>query len=50
MAKTEEYPCLFISALQKENIEEFRNLLYNKVREIHISRYPYDKFLYEDVY
>ena len=49
MGKT-ELPCIFISALQKDNIESFRNMLYNKVREIHVTRYPYDNFLYEDVY
>jgi GTP-binding protein HflX len=38
--------CVFISAKNKENIEDFKNLLYNKVREIHIERYPYDDFLY----
>ena len=45
-----ELSCIFISALEKNNIEEFRNLLYNKVREIHTTRYPYDSFLYEDTY
>lgn len=49
MAKT-ELPCIFISALEKENIEAFRELLYSKVREVHITRYPYDNFLYEDAY
>lgn len=49
MANT-ELPCIFISAIQKANLEEFRTLLYNKVREIHTTRYPYDNFLYEDVY
>ena len=49
MGKT-ELPCIFISALQKDNIESFRNMLYAKVREIHVTRYPYDNFLYEDVY
>jgi len=39
-------PCIFISALQKQNIEEFRNMLYEKVKEIHIKRYPYNNFLY----
>ncbi|MBA7528292.1 GTPase HflX [subsurface metagenome] len=38
--------CIFISAEKKENIEEFKNLLYDKVKEIHITRYPYDNFLY----
>jgi GTP-binding protein HflX len=37
---------IFISALNKENIEEFRNLLYDKVKAIHTRRYPYDKLLY----
>jgi GTPase len=45
MAKNNS-PCIFISALRKLNIEELRNLLYEKVREIHITRYPYDNFLY----
>jgi GTP-binding protein HflX len=39
-------PSIFISALQKQNIDELRNLLYEKVRAIHITRYPYDHFLY----
>lgn len=39
-------PAIFISALNKENIEEFRSLLYEKVKEIHTARYPYDKLLY----
>jgi GTP-binding protein HflX len=38
--------CAFISALKKENIEELKKLLYDKVKEIHIERYPYDDFLY----
>ncbi len=49
IAKT-EMPCIFISALEKENIEAFKKMIYDKVREIHITRYPYDNFLYEDVY
>ncbi len=39
-------PALFISALNRENIDEFRSLLYELVKEIHTSRYPYDKLLY----
>ncbi|HJX71144.1 MAG TPA: GTPase HflX, partial [Bacteroidales bacterium] len=39
-------PCIFISALEKTNIEELKELLYKKVREIHVTRYPYDDFLY----
>ncbi len=39
-------PAIFISALNKENIEDFRALLYEKVKALHIKRYPYDKLLY----
>lgn len=40
------YPSLFISATKKTNIEELREVLYEKVKEIHIRRYPYNSFLY----
>jgi GTP-binding protein HflX len=39
-------PALFISALNKENLEEFKQLLYDKVLAMHTQRYPYDKLLY----
>ena len=39
---------IFISALKKENFEEFRKKVYNAVREIHISRFPYNNFLYPE--
>lgn len=39
---------IFISATKKENFEEFRERVYEAVREIHISRFPYNKFLYPD--
>ena len=39
---------LFISATNKENFEEFKELIYEAVREIHITRFPYNKFLYPD--
>jgi GTP-binding protein HflX len=39
-------PAIFISALNRENIDEFRALLYDKVKAIHVSRFPYDKLLY----
>ncbi|MFA8450755.1 MAG: GTPase HflX [Bacteroidales bacterium] len=45
MAK-ENMPCIFISALKKENYEEFKEMLYEKVRELHIQRFPYNDFLY----
>jgi GTP-binding protein HflX len=40
---------LFISALNKENLEEFRKRVYQEVRDIHITRFPYNHFLYPDV-
>jgi GTPase len=40
--------CLFISAKQKTNLEEFKQRIYQHVREIHTSRYPYDNLLYQD--
>src|SRR5690606_28121072 len=39
---------LFISATTKENLEEFRKRLYEAVRKIHISRFPYNNFLFPD--
>ena len=39
---------LFISATDKENLEEFRARVYETVRQIHITRFPYNKFLYPD--
>lgn len=42
----ENMPCVFISAKHKQNIEEFKDILYEHVKEIHITRYPYDHFLY----
>ena len=39
---------LFISATKKENYEEFRERVYEAVRKIHITRFPYNKFLYPD--
>lgn len=43
-----EKNALFISATNKENFEEFRQKVYEAVREIHITRFPYNKFLYPD--
>ncbi|MFD0977421.1 GTPase HflX [Salinimicrobium gaetbulicola] len=39
---------LFISALNKENLEEFRKKVYEAVRQIHITRFPYNNFLYPE--
>ncbi len=38
--------CIFISAAKKQNIDELRELLYERVKAVHITRYPYDKLLY----
>lgn len=46
MAKN-DYPTVFISAANKENIEELKTLMYNTIRSIHIKIYPYNNFLYE---
>jgi len=40
---------MFISALSKENLTEFRKRVYKAVREIHVTRFPYNNFLYPDV-
>ena len=39
--------CIFISAREKQNIDELRDILYKKVRELHVQKYPYNDFLYE---
>ena len=38
--------CIFISAAQKQNIDALKTLLYNKVRALHVQKYPYNDFLY----
>ncbi len=38
--------CVFISATNKQNIIEFKSVLYERVKEMHLKRYPYNKFLY----
>jgi GTP-binding protein HflX len=43
-----ENSCLFISALNKENMDEFRATVFKKVKKIHITRFPYNDFLYEE--
>ena len=48
MTRVGEQNALFISATQKENFEEFRERVYEAVRQIHITRFPYNKFLYPD--
>ena len=39
----------FISAINKTNIEELKDSLYNEVRKIHITRFPYNDFLYPEI-
>ena len=46
MAKMDDN-CIFISAKDKSNLEDFRNMLYKKVRELHVQKYPYNDFLYQ---
>ncbi|WP_264535820.1 GTPase HflX [Flavobacterium sp. N1736] len=48
MHRLGEDNALFISATNKENFEEFRERVYEAVRQIHITRFPYNKFLYPD--
>lgn len=38
--------CIFISAVEKNNYQEFRDLLYKEIKDMHAIRYPYDNFLY----
>ncbi|HRB71339.1 GTPase HflX [Flavobacterium sp. WV_118_3] len=48
MSKVGENNALFISATSKQNFEEFREKVYEAVRTIHITRFPYNNFLYPD--
>ena len=41
--------CLFISAREKQNIDEMRDVLYKRVRELHVQKYPYNDFLYPEM-
>ena len=43
-----ENNCVFISALYKENLEDFKTRVYEEVKRIHIKRFPYNSFLYEE--
>ncbi|MEO0058455.1 MAG: GTPase HflX [Bacteroidota bacterium] len=48
MSNVGEENALFISAINKENFESFRARIYKAVRQIHITRFPYNRFLYPD--
>lgn len=39
--------CLFISAREKQNIDQLKELMYNKIKQIHVERYPYNDFLFQ---
>ena len=39
--------CIFISAREKTNLDELKTIIYNKVRELHVQKYPYNDFLYQ---
>jgi len=39
--------CIFISARERENIDALKQLIYEQVKEIHITRFPYNDFLYQ---
>ncbi len=39
--------CLFISAREKVNIDEFREVIYRRIREMHVQKYPYNDFLWD---
>ena len=46
MSKT-EYPTLFISATEKDNLEDLRKTIYEEVKTIHMQRFPYNNFLFQ---
>ena len=46
MAKMHD-SCIFISARERDNIENLKTLMYNRVRELHVQKYPYNDFLYQ---
>ena len=39
--------CVFISAKERVNIEELKNMLYQKAKQIHMERFPYNDFLFQ---
>jgi GTP-binding protein HflX len=44
----ENEKAIFISALKKDNLEDFKDMVYKQVRELHIKRFPYNDFLYQE--
>jgi GTP-binding protein HflX len=47
MAADKHHKTIFISAVTRENLEEFKRLLYEEVKKIHVTRYPYNDFLFD---
>lgn len=47
MSKMNQDNCIFISATERSNMETFKELVYEKVKEIHITRFPYNDFLFQ---
>jgi GTPase len=47
MSRLNEHDVVFISAVKKTNIDQLREILYEKIRQIHIQRYPHNDFLFE---
>ena len=39
--------CIFISARERQNIDELKEILYNRVRQLHVQKYPYNDFLFQ---
>ena len=39
--------CVFVSAKQKLNIDELKTIMYDRVKEIHVRRFPYNDFLFQ---
>lgn len=39
--------CIFISAREKQNVDQLKELMYNKIKAIHVERYPYNDFLFQ---
>ena len=42
----DKFDVVFMSAKNKEDISNLRDLLYDRVKDLHVKRYPYNKFLY----
>lgn len=43
-----ENKCVFISALKKDNLDDFKKMVFEEVKKIHVTRFPYNDFLYQE--